>query len=245
MNQVSDQPLVLVADDAPEFRETTIPDALRRLNAIVLKAKDVREACLLAAEHDAHSEDPLDLIVLDMHMPLHEGVTTPAEDAGIQFLRSHELTECPVIVFTAYPSHRDCVRAVQAGAAAYLPKKRQDAYGGPEGGVDQLVATCRQLLAKPQAEETHVPPDARWLEDNYAWLCGQFGDRFVAFVPAQEAKLAGINGMEREGLSVVGGESKRELVRLIAGKLPLLKAIPPIVFVPRPESEHDTALKET
>ena len=53
MNQVSDQPLILVADDDQAFREKVIPEALGRLNARTLTEKHVLEACLVVAEHHA------------------------------------------------------------------------------------------------------------------------------------------------------------------------------------------------
>ena len=245
MTQVSDQPLVLVADDDQEFREEIIPEALGRLNARVLTAKDVLEACLVAAEHDAHSTDPLHLIVLDMQMPLHEGTTEPAADGGIQFLRGHQVTMCPVVVFTAYPSYENCVRAVQAGAAAYLPKGVQDTYVGPEGGIDQLVDTCRSLWTKPTRDETLLPPDGQWIDQNYDWLCQEFGGRWVAFVPASKAPQAAIEGTERADLIIVSEESRESLARFIAGKLPMLGEIPPIVFVPRMEEQEGRARQET
>ena len=147
MNPTTDQPLVLVADDDQEFREELIPEALARLSVRVLTAKDVYEALSIAMKQDAQSEDLPDLIVLDMHMPLDSDTTEIAADGGIQFLRACRLAGCPVVVFTADPSYQNCVGAVQAGAAAYLPKSSHDTYeGNQEGGIDHLVAICRRLL---------------------------------------------------------------------------------------------------
>jgi CheY-like chemotaxis protein len=243
MNQVSDQPLVLVADDDDEFREEIIPEALRRLNARVLNARHVLEACLVVAEHDAHSKEPLDLIVLDMHMPRHGDTAKTAANGGIQFLRSFNLAMCPVVVYTAYPSYQNCVRAVQAGAVAYLPKMTQDTYdGNQEGGVDELVETCRALLKRPERDETRLPPDGEWLEENYDRLCQQYGGQWVAFVPASEAPAAGITGEERGGLVLVAKESRESLARFLAGRLPFLNEVPHIAFVPgREEGNHEGA----
>ena len=235
MNQISEQPLILVADDDREFREELIPEALGRLNARVLKAKDLQEACLVAAEHDASSEDALELIVLDMHMPLHEDTKEIAANGGIQFLRGFDLSTCPVIVFTGYGSYRNCVGAAQAGAAAYLPKMTQDTFEGPEGGVDQLVETCRRLLEKPkvEADETRLPPDDDWLSRNYDWLCQEFGGRWIAFVHPVPTVKTGLAGTKHDGLLIVGDESQEKLRRTIVPELPRLGTIPPIVFVPK------------
>jgi CheY-like chemotaxis protein len=233
MNDVTVQPLILIADDDEEFRERAIPQAMARLTTREpLKAKNVEEACLLAAEHDDASAEPLDLIILDMHMPLDENTITPAKDAGIRFLRGNQLTLRPVIVFTAYPSYGNCVLAMQAGAAAYLPKKERDTYEGTEGGIDQLVETCRRLLTKAEPGKTHHVPDEAWLGENYEWLCQEFADRWVAFVPSEKASTLGITGTERAGLTIISDESRENLVRVVAKNLPRLGEIPLIVFVP-------------
>lgn len=235
MSQVNDRPCILVADDDPEFREELLPEALGRLNARVLTAKDVLEACLVVAEHGAQSKDPLDLIVLDMHMPCNADSAQIAEEAGIQFLRACHLTDSPVVVFTAYPSYRNCVRAVQAGAVAYLPKKEHDAFKGPEGGIDGLIETCRRLLTRPQADKMHLLPDGFWMSQNYDWLLREFAGRWVAFVPASAALSAGITGMERGGLLIVSEKSAQSLARVITQRLSSLGTIPHIAFVPRAE----------
>ena len=239
MNHPKDQALILVADDTPEFRERIIPKALERLNARVLLAKDVLEAFLIAMKHDVHSLDPLDLVVLDMHMPLHQGSAAIAGDAGIRFLRScrilpaFDTTICPVVVFTAYPSWRDCVRAVQAGAAAYLPKQSQDTYWGQEGGIDLLIDTCRALLTEPQEAEKCPLPLAEWMVDHYDWLRQEYRGRWVAFVAESKAQPLALAGVARDGVIVVSGDSQEELARRIAlTVVELGEEIPPISLVP-------------
>jgi CheY-like chemotaxis protein len=162
-----------------------------------------------------------------------------APDAGIQFLRSFGIAKCPIVVFTAYPSYEDCVRAVNAGATAYLPKQEQEVYNGRwEGGIDRLIDKCRTLLDKTRAVETRLPPDGPWLDRNYEWLREKFGGQWVAFVRAELARTAGITGAEREGLVVVSENSKEMLAQIIAQKHPTLKEIPVITLVP--ESEHQS-----
>jgi CheY-like chemotaxis protein len=141
------QPLILVADDDKEFREELIPTALGRINARIVSAADVDEACSIAEEHGPESKDPLELVVLDMHMPLDEEAIETVEDGGIQFLQRIIAMQRRVVVFTAYASFRNCALAIRAGASAYLPKMEQELYeGGVEGGVDDLVETCKRLL---------------------------------------------------------------------------------------------------
>ncbi len=238
MNRGDDRPLVLVVDDDPEFREEILPEALGRLNARVLTAQDVLEARLVAAEHDADTNDPLNLVVLDMQMPRHGAEVETAEDGGIQFLRPYHRPDCPVVVFTAYPSYRNCVRAARAGAAAYLPKKEHDAFGGPEGGIDGLIETCRCLLTTPPAGEMRLPTNEDLIAQRYDALSlprEEFGDRWAALVPASKARSAGMVGTERAGLVVVTETSRERLAQLIIDKLPILGDIPHVKFVPRRE----------
>jgi hypothetical protein len=86
-------------------------------------------------------------------------------------------------------------------------------------------------LDKRAKFDTPIPPDHEWLAQNYDWLRREFGGSWVAFVPRADASLAGIAGIERAGLVIVGRESRESLAQLIAGKLPLLSAIPPIAYV--------------
>ncbi len=230
MTDPARSPRILVADDDDEFREEIIPKALERIGAQIIRAKDVLEACLAVAEHVGPRRS-LDVVVLDMHMPLHKGTKKIEDDAGIRFLRSYGLVTCPVVVFTAYPSYQNCVLATQAGAAAYLPKAIQDSFHGPEGGVDKLVDTCRRLLLEPQAEVTRVPPGKDWLQENHAWLAETFGGQWVAFVDAAKGRVAGLAGEQRGEVLIVSAPSKEELARLVIAKIALLNEIPKLAFV--------------
>jgi CheY-like chemotaxis protein len=235
MTNIERQPLILVADDDKEFRERIAPEALeRRLGARVLKAKDVLQACMTVAEHAVGSGDPLDLIVLDMHMPLHDNTIRVAEDGGIRFLRSYRLVQCPVVVFTAYPSYENCVRALGAGAAAYVPKAslKKGGTSETEGGLDALVDTCRALLEAGRVRQSHVPPDDQWLTKNYDWLKAHFASQWVAFVEPARARAAGIAFSECDGLALISSKSKERLERQMFTSLALLEDIPPIVQVP-------------
>lgn len=235
MTEPVKQPLVLVADDDEEFREELIPTALGKINARVLKAADVAGACRLAAEHGLGSDDALELVVLDMHMPLHERTVDVAKDGGIQFLKSIIATRCPVIVFTAYPNFRNCALAIRARASAYLPKKSQDAYKeGREGGVDDLIATCKRLLKGTPPEEPAPPPlpDPAWVRENYEWLCEQFGGKWVAFIELEKAQAADIDVDVCDTYGVAARLLEDELRRLVAKKAPYLGYLPEVLWVP-------------
>lgn len=230
MTEPVSQPLALVADDDPEFREELIPRALGRIRARILKAANVADACRLAAEK------PLEIVVLDMHMPLHIDTTEVAKDGGIHFLKSVITAHCPVIVFTAYPNFRNCAAAIRAGAAAYLPKKSQDAYKeGREGGMDDLIATCNRLLAEGRCEEpVSLPePDLEWVKHNYEWLCSQFGGQWVAFLESKKARDVGINVEQQGAYGVLASPSEDELRKMLARQAVYLGYLPEVLWVPR------------
>jgi CheY-like chemotaxis protein len=234
MAETARQPLILVADDTPEYRDDIIPDRLGEdLGARSIGAGNVVDACVLAAKHHASSDDPLDLIVLDMHMPLHKDTIEVAKDGGIQFLRAYRLVQCPVVVFTAYWSFCVCERAIRSGATAYVPKQSVNTGdGGTEGGINDLVETCRRLL-KPAAvaKPARLPPSDQWLRDHYTWLCQEYPNRWVAFIEAESARAARITGTEREGLFVVVVESEERLQQTMISVVAKLGSVPPIVFV--------------
>lgn len=239
MHEILGKPRVLVIDDDPEYRDELIPEVLKRLGAKfdVEKAENVREGCEIAARQ-AETGTPFDLIVLDMHMPPKHGARL-ATDAGIQVLRSLRLLAslAPAVVFTAFHSYENCVRAVQAGAAAYLPKPvAMDGEQKPEGGIDALVETCGRLLTKPEADTMRPPSDTAWIEQNHEWLYRKFKGQCVAAMPTSVAKSAGITGTEREDWVVVSRDSREELARLIAVNLPFLDTFPEIVTVSRARS---------
>jgi hypothetical protein len=128
---------------------------------------------------------------------------------------------------------------MRAGASAYIPKGRQDTYETDEdgrrkreGGIDDLVNTCRRLLEVPERDDRVAPPDTIWLRENYDWLRDEFGGRWIAFIDRSLAISADIRGKERGGHIVVGELSKEELSRFLIGKLPYLPHVPPIAWLP-------------
>jgi len=117
-------PRILVVDDRPQDAAT----AVRLLQAIpdwtVDESTDVES--VLAALQDA----PADLVLTDLHMP---------EMDGLQLMRQihQQHPHLPVIVMTSRGDERKAVKALEAGAASYLPKSRLT--------ID-LVTTCRRVM---------------------------------------------------------------------------------------------------
>lgn len=233
------KPLVLVIDDVAEYREKRLPDLLKSLGARVLKAGNLEQAIRVADKHAPQREgaDPLDLVVLDMHVPIGAKKLVDADEtAGIRFLeaiqvlRAYSLISprCPVIVFTAYPSYENCVQAMKAGATAYVPKVTVD-----DDGPERLDTLCRQILG---AERVVPVAMDEWKRANLPWVRATFAGRWVSFVPEGAVRNIPLpRGVEtapaRHGVVVLHSrsyESLREVilvVRTVCLDLPLLVRI--------------------
>lgn len=102
---------VLIADDHPLFR-----DALRHVVAQAFESAHCLEACDFSQIGTALAEDdPLDLILLDLHMPGMDGFT------GLLRLRE-ELPDIPIIVVSASEDVDVIEQALACGAAGFIPK---------------------------------------------------------------------------------------------------------------------------
>jgi DNA-binding NarL/FixJ family response regulator len=102
---------ILVCDDHALFREGVV-HALRELErgAEVVEASDGAEALLLAQQHA-----DLDLVLLDLHMPGTDGWT------GLARLQQSCPT-LPIVILSASEDPADARRAIEAGAAGFVPK---------------------------------------------------------------------------------------------------------------------------
>ena len=130
-------PTLLIADDHPLFRA-----ALRGAAAEAAADVSTCEAesldgvlALLESRHD------IDLVLLDLHMPGNHGL------AGLAAVRAQH-PGVAVIVVSANDDPRVVRRALDHGAAGYLPKS---------AGLDDLRDAIRSVLAC----ETWLPPALR------------------------------------------------------------------------------------
>ncbi len=248
MTETSRKPLVLVADDEEDW-QNLIRESVEELGARVVLAGNVQEACQRAAKHDPKSDDPLDLVILDMWMPLDAGPIPETEEArkekeerekegGIAFLRSYRLVECPVIVFTRWPLFANCVKAAQEGAWAYVSKIEIEKM---EWGLPVLSDLCTHFLAKRRVLKTGLPrneeplgqrvPSREWLARNYEWLREKCGGQWVALVGAGAIRETKLPTVEKEGVAVIRGGSYEATRELVFSDAVVLNQDPEIVFV--------------
>lgn len=116
---------VLVVDDHPSTVQL-VKSALEGEDIEVRTAENGAE-CLLSV-HD----NPPDLIILDVIMPIMDGFQT------LHVLQeSEETREIPIIMLTARSSDHDVAHGWRAGATSYLTKPFS---------VDQLVALAQRVL---------------------------------------------------------------------------------------------------
>src|SRR5918993_1970003 len=134
-------PSLLIADDHPLFRA-----ALRGAAKDAVPDLEVREADSLDSVLARLDEEPgIDLVLLDLHMPGNHGL------AGLAAIRAQH-PGVAVVVVSANDDPRVVRRALDHGAAGYLPKST---------GLDDLREAIRSVLALEQ----WLPPKLRTAVD--------------------------------------------------------------------------------
>lgn len=117
---------VLIADDHPLFRAALVQALATCLpEAEVLEARDLPET----AERLA-SDEPLDLVLLDLHMPGSHGL------AGLASIRCNH-PAVAVVVVSANEDPRVVRRVLDHGAAGFIPKS---------AGLDEMTAALETVL---------------------------------------------------------------------------------------------------
>ncbi len=123
-------PTLLIADDHPLFRA-----ALRHAAVEAVADTAIHEASTLEEVLQALEATPgIDLVLLDLHMPGNHGL------AGLAAVRA-QYPGVAVVVVSANDDPRVVRRALDHGAAGYLPKST---------GLDELRDAIRAVLACEQ-----------------------------------------------------------------------------------------------
>ena len=114
-----------------------------------------------------------------------------------------------------------------AGAVAYIPKMTMESEveDFKEGGLEDLMNTCRRLLFNHTEVETELPPSNDWLKKNGDWLHSNFHDKWVTFISEAIAIKAGFVDWKQyplqDGIILLSGSSYKD-VRWILLQNPIL-----------------------
>jgi DNA-binding NarL/FixJ family response regulator len=130
-------PALLIADDHPLFRAALRGAAADAVADLQVCEADSLDGVLAALE----AETDIDLVLLDLHMPGNHGL------AGLAAIRA-QYPGVAVVVVSANDDPRVVRRALDHGAAGYLPKS---------SGLDELRDAIRAVLACEQ----WLPPALR------------------------------------------------------------------------------------
>ena len=123
-------PRLLIADDHPLFRAALRGAALDAVAELSVLEAESLDGVLAALE----ANRDVDLVLLDLHMPGNHGL------AGLAAIRA-QYPEVAVVVVSANDDPRVVRRALDHGAAGYLPKS---------SGLDELRDAIRSVLACEQ-----------------------------------------------------------------------------------------------
>ncbi len=183
----------------------------------VLEAADIRVAL------DTIAANRIDAIVLDMRMP--------DELAGLRLLKAALYygftdTSVPIVVFTGYESYENCVAAIRAGAADYVPK-------GIVGRntFRELVRRVRELIER--VDGRGEPTRDTWLDRNYLELVKRFGGRRIAvWLPDPAQCTVHPEAIHMGGFCVLAADDYDSLRKKILDYPKLRDALPFIAMVP-------------
>ncbi|MDI9239586.1 response regulator transcription factor [Lysobacter sp. LF1] len=148
-------PTLLIADDHPLFRA-----ALRQAAKEAVADAEIHEAGHLDAVLVALDADPgVDLVLLDLHMPGNHGL------AGLAAIRA-QFPGVAVVVVSANDDPRVVRRALDHGAAGYLPKSAgldelRDAIRAVLGCEQWLPSSLRAAVARTQSDSGDADLAAR------------------------------------------------------------------------------------
>jgi two-component system, chemotaxis family, CheB/CheR fusion protein len=135
---------VLVVDDRSEIRFLA-KQFIEKSGAAVELAVDGNDA-LLAIDRAEHREEPFDVVLLDMQMPVKDGYTTARE------LRAQGFRQ-PIIAVTAHAMQGDRERCLEVGCNDYTPKPLE-----PRRLLELVARYCRKpgKTGSSRAVEAHM-----------------------------------------------------------------------------------------
>jgi two-component system alkaline phosphatase synthesis response regulator PhoP len=140
--RTDDQPLILVVDDEPDILDLLTYN-LTSKGFAVERASNGKEAL-----EQAHALDP-DLIILDVMMPVMDGIETCRRIREDAYLRT-----VPVLMLTARTEEESMIEGLDSGADSYL---------GKPVSMPVILSQVRALLRSSKRNDT--PPDTLRIHD--------------------------------------------------------------------------------
>ena len=134
---------ILIADDEPQIRRV-MRATLTAQGYSIVEAKEGQEAVV-----KFRAERP-DLVILDMNMPVMDGLQACRE------IRS--CSEVPIIMLTVRSAEKDKVNALDAGADDYVVKPF---------GIQELLARIRAALRRSPSEQAEGVLSSKELEMDF------------------------------------------------------------------------------
>lgn len=167
---------VLVIDDIESWRSEVVRVLKHRKDIDC----EIDEASSIDDGNKALDNDLFDVVVIDMHI----SEETEGGLVLIESLRRWNPSAVP-IVFTAYPSLQNCVRAMQHGAWDYIDKndtlhEYKNEKGKQIPAVQVLLGSIIEGLDHRFSPE--AGPNSLWLQDHLPDLSRQYGGKIVAFI---------------------------------------------------------------
>lgn len=126
------QATILIVDDNALNRHV-LARHFRKRNHTIIERENGQEALDFVEENDC------DLVLLDVMMPVMDGITALTE-----LRKTHSLTQLPVLMVTALSDTENTVKALRAGANDYIVKPFD---------AEMVVARVQTHLALKQASE--------------------------------------------------------------------------------------------
>jgi len=176
---------VLIIEDERRGREE-----IKR--AFTMDEEFVFEVTELATVEEAlrilEKEKRFDLVVIDWRL-------NDKREEGLEVLNKAKIHMPKIkIVYTAYATLDDCVRAMRAGAYHYIDKNQP-------GSLKKLLECAKEKLRTLKFEDHE--PDSEWLYDHLEELRDKYYGQLIAFI---------------DGKIVDHGKSKRELEERVMKK---------------------------
>jgi len=227
------RPTILIVEDHPDWQKT-LEVLFEPLDVQLKIAPNLTQGLEIAEQHAPDSENPIDLVILDMRIPVAKGDQADLV-GGIKFLTQYQFLSpsVPIIVFTAFEGYDNCVKAIKGGAYYYLPKM------DPMTNINnskRLLEMCKELISRekePEAEE-HASPDEKWFDKHHHEVRERYPGRYVIFLPATIVAVqanSSVSCEELDGVRMLAADSYNKLRSCILQDPALRKYMPIIVFV--------------